>query len=1012
MTPLLFSVWCAVAPPCATVDACQADCEASDEVACFRLGQLRLTTNNISAAIGPTRRACNLGHAAACRVLGVLVFEGKGVERAVDDGQAFLQRACTLGDIEGCGELARRAPGVMSPIALLKKATEGCARKLADSCALAGRMLIWGSAGAQEVSTARALFANACTGGVAQACAAERLCTSDDTETNPSPDFGLPGAPSGPTAHLSVDSSAGARVVLIDGMQAGVTPLQLDAAVGRHVVQLFAEGRKVHAQRVELSAGARLSVSEVVPIRMAITCNAPQARVSVDGKPTEWSPGTMLHVSEGDHVVRVEAPGYEPESRTLTCRPGAACESAFVLTAHVVKVPIRTTPAGAEVQTSSGPAGLTPVDLPLAPGTSLTVKLEGYEAATVRVPPTGGVDVLLKPLPIRLTVDSEPQRAALRIDSAEAGSTPWTGGLPPGTYAVTLDKPGYEPVHRTIVLSAGQRSSVETARLEPLPAGVRLELSERPEDMVIKVDGAVVEAHDGVYPTGPGRHDLTLEAPTVWPTRTTVNVSPGQVAVARVSVRRRPRPPTQVVSFSVTPADAEVLVDDVLKCTGSCQVELELGARSVVARRVGYSASAARLDIKKGKPLTQALVLAPLPTSIAVESTPSAATVFVDGTQRGVTPFMLNLESGRHRVYVTKEGFASDDHERTVSAGAQETWRVNLNALAPPPPLVVAELPPPPPPAPPLRAPEAPQTAQSSHEVMLAALADPAGDVAAKRAILNARSHAGEDVSALVTAVQPEALRDELCVEFASHVRPLRMVAELVDGFGDRQQGYLFINGRRFGVLPFDGIVPWCTISIEGALPVPNAPRVKWGGAALDMKAVNTVVIAIPGRQARSSVMAFGELALSASASLPSELAADLSRSNWGAGARLDYWGKVLHVSVAVKASSLFRLGFLRDASAAAAPMADLFVGLGTGTTDEGPTRLRFAFDAGLWSLVCPSLRMTLALSFGEHFFIALSGDAHVVLPLFVKNYPAVVNRMTATDLLLFGGGLALGAGW
>jgi hypothetical protein len=55
-----------------------------------------------------------------------------------------------------------------------------------------------------------------------------------------------------------------------------------------------------------------------------------------------------------------------------------------------------------------------------------------------------------------LRVESTPSRAALRIDDAVVGRTPYRApSMRPGTYRLSADRDGYEPVERSIVVRPG-----------------------------------------------------------------------------------------------------------------------------------------------------------------------------------------------------------------------------------------------------------------------------------------------------------------------------------------------------------------------------------------------------------------------------------------------------------------------------------------------------------------------------------------------------------------------------
>ncbi len=69
-----------------------------------------------------------------------------------------------------------------------------------------------------------------------------------------------------------------------------------------------------------------------------------------------------------------------------------------------------------------------------------------------------------------LTVKSTPIGAAVQINARPVGKTPLTLKLAPGTYKVTISRPGYVTVTRTITVKAGNAASLNLALAAAPPA--------------------------------------------------------------------------------------------------------------------------------------------------------------------------------------------------------------------------------------------------------------------------------------------------------------------------------------------------------------------------------------------------------------------------------------------------------------------------------------------------------------------------------------------------------------
>lgn len=139
---------------------------------------------------------------------------------------------------------------------------------------------------------------------------------------------GLLGTSSG---MIVVDSVPAAAEVRIDGEVAGVTPLSITAAAGRHAIEVrhqgnaqamtvpVARGQTTHSL-VEFPASSNSSTAAVSEIR--ITSEPAAAQVSIDGVVRGATPLVVPGLTPGSHVVSVRGGGSQT-SRSIDVAAGA-----------------------------------------------------------------------------------------------------------------------------------------------------------------------------------------------------------------------------------------------------------------------------------------------------------------------------------------------------------------------------------------------------------------------------------------------------------------------------------------------------------------------------------------------------------------------------------------------------------------------------------------------------------------------------------------------------------------
>ncbi|MCX8094702.1 MAG: PEGA domain-containing protein [Caldisericia bacterium] len=108
------------------------------------------------------------------------------------------------------------------------------------------------------------------------------------------------------------------------------------------------------------------------------------------------------------------------------------------------------------------------------------------------------------------------------------------------------------------------------------------------------------------------------------------------------------------------PKEAEVYLNGENIGNTPISIKINVGKYSIEVKKEGYKDYKKEVEIKKGR---ETIVIANLERKvggISVKTEPDGATVYVDGKNYGLTPLEIyDLETGKHEVLITKEGYKS-----------------------------------------------------------------------------------------------------------------------------------------------------------------------------------------------------------------------------------------------------------------------------------------------------------------------------------------------------------------
>ena len=323
------------------------------------------------------------------------------------------------------------------------------------------------------------------------------------------------------------------------------------------------------------------------------------------------------------------------------------------------------------------------------------------EAVRFRPTPAGATERrrLLRPLPLAFLVGGvivgwflwfifTAKSVAIEIAPPDAALT-LRGGfalrlgdihlLREGRYRLAATAPGYYAIDESVRIGE-ERSQTVALAMTRLPGRVTFDIS--PAGAEVTIGGAAEPA--GVAPF----ETLVAAGPA------TAQVAHDRYQPASVSFDVAGMDRAQTVTATLAPnwadvtapsrpAGAQILIDG--EATGTTTpgpVEVLAGERRIALRLDGYQTWTDILHIEAGTELLlPAVALERAGALLAIASTPSGASITVDGAYQGTTPLQVDLAPGRHDVRVFKVGYGAQTRSVRSRSGEREAISFALDAL-------------------------------------------------------------------------------------------------------------------------------------------------------------------------------------------------------------------------------------------------------------------------------------------------------------------------------------------
>ena len=298
------------------------------------------------------------------------------------------------------------------------------------------------------------------------------------------------------------------------------------------------------------------------------------------------------------------------------------------------------------------------------------------------------VQLVLQPLPGRLSVNSQPFGAKVLIDGELIGETPLSAvPVEAGEHSLRIQAVRYLPLEQTLLVTG--RNIQQHLELVLEPAWAEITVDSLPQGATVLVDGEAAGTTPVVLEILQGEHQLILqkEGFAHWQEVLTVTASEAQ-DMGRVELQ----PAAATIQLVSLPNRANVTVDGEFR--GQTPLTLEVSPdhpHRLAVFKPGYRRHTSSLELAAGATISRTVKLVAQLGEVRFNIEPQGAILKINGRPRGRGSRTLALPAFEQTVEVALDGYASvrrrvtprPDLDQVVNITLQTEHEAQLSRIKP-----------------------------------------------------------------------------------------------------------------------------------------------------------------------------------------------------------------------------------------------------------------------------------------------------------------------------------------
>jgi formylglycine-generating enzyme required for sulfatase activity len=352
---------------------------------------------------------------------------------------------------------------------------------------------------------------------------------------------------------------------------------------------------------------------------------------------------------------------------------------AFLLTAKSLQVNVESM-SPAEVELSGGlllPFGDRYL---LRPGEYMaTAKAAGYHDLQAQIIVTDKdsqiVQLILQPLPGKLSISSAPAGARVLLDSEFLAETPFVDlAVEVGEHVLEIHAPRYLPLQQELAVTGREVQQKLDLTLEP--AWAEITIDTEPAGATILVDGEDAGTSPAVVEVLRGEAQIMLKKDAFASYSQEITVVPGvpqNLGTIKLTAA------AGIFELSSAPSGANVTLDGEFQGQTPLTLEVTPGrTHRMAVFKTGYKRHASNLEMAAGESASRTVKLSALLGEVKFNISPSNARLKVNGKTRGNGSKTLSLPAVSQSVEVSLDGYATVRQRVTPRQGLQQVVNITL----------------------------------------------------------------------------------------------------------------------------------------------------------------------------------------------------------------------------------------------------------------------------------------------------------------------------------------------